>query len=186
MSSSQIIKDAVARMDSTVEDARRKFAGIRTGRASTGMLDRIVVESYGTQLPVNQIANISVPEPSMLVIQPWDGSQIPAIEKAILASDIGITPSNDGKAIRLQIPPLTQERRKQLAKMVRDTAEEHRTGLRNVRRDANDHLKKMLKDKTISEDQERDALDQIQKQTDAHINKINDLAKHKEEEIMKV
>lgn len=182
----QIIKDATARMVSTVEDARRKFTGVRTGRASVGLLDRIVVESYGTQLPLNQVANISVPEPAMLVVQPWDPSQIPAIERAIMSSDLGITPSNDGKVVRLPIPSLTQDRRKQLAKIVRDTAEEHRAGLRNIRRDANDHLKKLLKEKQISEDQEKDALDQIQKQTDLHIQKINDLAKHKEDEVMKV
>lgn len=182
----QIVKDATARMNAAIEDARQKFAGIRTGRASAGLLDRIVVDSYGMQLPLNQIANISIPEPAMLVIQPWDPSQIGAIERAIMVSDLGITPSNDGKVVRLPIPPLTEERRKQLGKVVRDTAEEHRTALRNIRRDANDHLKKMLKDKQISEDEERNALDQIQKQTDLHTAKINDLAKHKEEELLKV
>lgn len=181
-----IIKDAVARMDATVEDVRRKLTSFRTGRASVSLLDRIVVESYGTEMPLNQVGSINAPEPAMLVVQPWDPSLIGAIERAIRSSDLGLNPSNDGKVVRIPIPPLTQDRRKQLAKAVRDTAEEHRAGLRNIRRDANDHLKKLLKDKQISEDNERDALDQIQKQTDAHIAKINDLAKHKEEEIMKV
>ncbi len=182
----QLIKDSMARMDGAVDDAQRKFASIRTGRASAGLLDRIVVESYGAQMPLNQLANVSVPEPALIVVQPWDPSQIGAIEKAIMSSDLGITPSNDGKVVRLPIPALNEERRKQLVKVVRDTAEEHRTSLRNIRRDANDHIKKLLKEKQISEDVERDALDQIQKATDGHISKINDLAKHKEEELMKV
>jgi ribosome recycling factor len=180
------IKQAVARMEATLDDARRKFATIRTGRASANLLDSIQVESYGSLMPLNQLANVNVPESALILVQPWDPSVIPAIERAILASDLGITPSNDGKVVRIPIPPLNEERRKQLAKVVRDTAEEHRTGLRNIRRDANEEVKKLLKDKVISEDQNKDALDQIQKRTDGFITKLNDFAKQKEDEIMKV
>jgi ribosome recycling factor len=186
MSADTVVKDAVARMESTLDDARRKFQGIRTGRASVNLLDGIQVESYGSMMPLNQLANISAPEPAMITIQPWDPSVIPAIERAIQSSDLGINPSNDGKLVRLPIPPLTEERRKQLAKVVRDTAEEHKTGLRNIRRDANEEVKKLLKDKVVSEDQNKTLLDQIQKQTDAYTTKLHDLAKQKEDEIMKV
>jgi ribosome recycling factor len=182
----EIVSDARRRMDSAVEDARKKLAAVRTGRASVNLLDGITVEYYGTEMPLNQVATIHAPEPTMLTVQPFDPTQIANIEKTIRASELGLNPSNDGKLIRVPIPPLTEERRKQMVKVVHEVAEEHRTAIRNVRRDANDHLKKMLKDKTISEDSEKDGLDQVQKLTDQHIDKINDVAGHKEKEVMTV
>jgi len=179
-----IASDARKRMDSAVEDARRKLATVRTGRASVNLLDKVTVEYYGTEMPLNQVATIHAPEPTMLTVQPFDRTQLGNIEKAIRASELGLNPSNDGKLIRVPIPLLTEERRRQMVKVVHDVAEEHRTAIRNVRRDANDHLKKMLKDKTISEDTEKDGLDQIQKLTDQHITSINELSEHKEKEVM--
>jgi ribosome recycling factor len=173
-------------MKTSVEDARRKFASMRTGRASVHLLDNIVVEYYGTPTPLNQIAAISAPEPQMLTIQPWDTSSINAIEKAIRISDLGINPSNDGKLVRLPIPPLTEERRKQMVRSLHDSAEEHRTAIRNIRRDANDKVKQLLKDRAISEDEERQTLAEVQKLTDSYIDKVNALMKQKEEELMKV
>jgi len=146
----------------------------------------VVVDYYGTPTPLNQLASVHAPEPQMLTVQPWDQTQLGAVEKAIRAADLGLNPSNDGKLIRVPIPPLTEERRRQLAKQVHDVAEDHRTAVRNVRRDANDRLKKMMKDKTISEDAERDALAEVQKLTDTHIGKIDELAKGKEQEILSV
>ena len=181
-----IANDARKRMDSAVEDARKKLTTVRTGRASVSLLDNVTVEYYGTEMPLNQVATIHAPEPTMVTVQPFDPTQLANIEKAIRASELGLNPSNDGKLIRVPIPPLTEERRKQMVKVVHEIAEEHRTAIRNVRRDANDHLKKMLKDKTISEDAEKDGLDQIQKLTDQHIGKINDLSEHKEKEVMTV
>jgi len=181
-----IASDARKRMDSAVEDARRKLATVRTGRASVNLLDTVTVEYYGTEMPLNQVATIHAPEPTMLTLQPFDPTQLGNIEKAIRASELGLNPSNDGKLIRVPIPLLTEERRRQMVKVVHDVAEEHRTAIRNVRRDANDHLKKMLKDKTISEDVEKDGLDQIQKLTDQHITRINELSEHKEKEVKTV
>ena len=181
-----IINDARRRMDSAVEDVRKKLAAVRTGRASVSLLDNIRVEYYGTEMPLNQVATIHAPEPTMLTVQPFDPTQLGPIEKALRASDLGLNPSNDGKLIRVPIPPLTEERRRQMVKYVHEISEDHRTAIRNVRRDANDHLKKMLKEKTISEDQERDALDQVQKLTDQHIAKINEASAHKEKEVMTV
>ncbi len=181
-----LINDARRRMSAAVEDSRKKLASVRTGRASVSILDSVTVEYYGTEMPLNQVATIHAPEPTMLTLQPFDPTQIASIEKAVRASDLGLNPSNDGKLIRVPIPPLTEERRKQMVKVVHDIAEEHRTAIRNVRRDANDHLKKMLKDKTISEDAERDGLDQVQKLTDQHISEINKLSEHKEKEVMTV
>jgi ribosome recycling factor len=181
-----LVADARRRMDSAVEDARKKLASVRTGRASVSLLDNVVVEYYGTEMPLNQVATIHAPEPTLLTVQPFDPTQLGAIEKTIRASDLGLNPANDGKLIRVPIPPLTEERRKQMAKLVHEVAEEHRTAIRNVRRDANDHLKKMLKDKEISEDDEKKALDQIQKLTDQHIASISEIAEHKEKEIMTV
>jgi len=181
-----IASDARKRMDSAVDDARKKLATVRTGRASVSLLDNVTVEYYGTEMPLNQVATIHAPEPSMLTVQPFDPTQLGNIEKAIRASELGLNPSNDGKLIRVPIPLLTEERRRQMVKVVHDIAEEHRTAIRNVRRDANDHLKKMLKDKTISEDAEKDGLDQIQKLTDQHITRINELSEHKEKEVMTV
>lgn len=181
-----IINDARKRMDSAVEDSRKKLATVRTGRASVSLLDNVMVDYYGTDMPLNQVGTIHAPESTMLTVQPFDPTQLANIEKAIRASELGLNPSNDGKLIRVPIPPLTEDRRKQMVKIVHEMAEEHRTAVRNVRRDANDHLKKMLKDKTISEDAEKDALDQVQKLTDQHITRINEVAEHKEKEVMTV
>ena len=181
-----IINDARKRMDSAVEDSRKKLASVRTGRASVSLLDNVMVDYYGTDMPLNQVGTIHAPESTMLTVQPFDPTQLANIEKAIRASELGLNPSNDGKLIRVPIPPLTEDRRKQMVKVVHEMAEEHRTAVRNVRRDANDHLKKMLKDKTISEDAEKDALDQVQKLTDQHITRINEVAEHKEKEVMTV
>ncbi|HET9531030.1 MAG TPA: ribosome recycling factor [Blastocatellia bacterium] len=181
-----VINDARKRMGSAVEDARKKLTAVRTGRASVSLLDNVTVEYYGTQMPLNQVATIHAPEPTMLTVQPFDPTQLGNIEKAIRSSDLGLNPSNDGKLIRVPIPPLTEERRKQMVKVVHEVAEEHRTAVRNVRRDANDHLKKMLKEKQISEDAEKDGLDQVQKLTDQHITRINELSEHKEKEVMTV
>jgi ribosome recycling factor len=182
----EVVTDAKRRMSAAVEDARKKLASVRTGRATISILDSVTVEYYGTEMPLNQVATIHAPEPTMLTVQPFDPTQIAPIEKAIRASDLGLNPSNDGKLVRVPIPPLTEERRKQMVKVAHEIAEEHRTAIRNVRRDANDHLKKMLKDKTISEDSERDGLDQVQKLTDQHITEINKLSEHKEKEVMTV
>jgi len=173
-------------MEHAIEDVRRKLATVRTGRAAVILLDTIVVDYYGTATPLNQMASVHAPEPQMLTVQPWDPTQLGNVEKAIRAADLGLNPSNDGKLVRIPIPPLTEERRKQLAKQVHEIAEEHRTAIRNIRRDENDKLKKMLKDKTISEDAERDGLDQIQKLTDTYITKIDELASSKEHELMSV
>jgi ribosome recycling factor len=175
---------AKTRMDKVLTDLQHEMAGIRTGRASVGVFDNIKVDYYGTPTPINQLANLHVPEPTLITIQPWDVSQIAAIEKAIRNSDLGLNPGNDGKLIRVPIPPLTEERRKEIVKRLHHVAEEHRIAARNIRRDANDHLKKLLKDKLISEDEERRALDDIQKTTDAHIAKIDEASKAKEKEIM--
>ena len=181
-----VVNDARRRMDSAVEDARKKLTTVRTGRASVSILDGVTVEYYGTEMPLNQLATIHAPEPTMLTVQPFDPTALGGIEKAIRASDLGLNPSNDGKLIRVPVPPLTEERRKQMAKVVHDIAEEHRTAVRNVRRDSNDHVKKMLKEKKVSEDAEKEGLDQIQKLTDQHIAKINEVSEHKEKEIMTV
>ncbi|HYV83375.1 MAG TPA: ribosome recycling factor [Pyrinomonadaceae bacterium] len=186
MSEKDVIKETRPRMEGAVDDFKRKMATIRTGRAAISILDTVMVDYYGTPTPLNQMASVHAPEPQMLTVQPWDQTQLGAVEKAIRSADLGLNPSNDGKLIRVPIPPLTEERRRQLAKQIHDIAEEHRTAIRNVRRDANDRLKKMLKDKTISEDAERDALLEIQKLTDTHIGKIDELAKSKEQEIMSV
>src|SRR5436309_4881848 len=186
MSEKDVTKEARPRMEAAVEDAKRKLGTVRTGRATVSLLDNVMVEYYGTPTPLNQMASVHVPEPQMLTVQPWDQTQLGAIEKAIRAADLGLNPSNDGKLVRIPIPPLTEERRKQLAKQVHDIAEEHRTAIRNIRRDENDKLKKMLKDKAISEDAERAGLEDIQKLTDIYISKIDELSKSKEHELMSV
>ena len=179
-----VIKDLEARMQAAVDLLAREFGGVRTGRANTALLDSVRAEAYGTLQPLNQMASVSVPDPRTLVIQPWDASQIGAIEKAILRSDLGLTPSSDGKVIRLVMPTLTEERRKQLAKTVHKIAEEGRIAIRNVRREANDRLKAMAKDKKVSEDEERRGHDQIQKTTDRFVAKVDELLKKKEQEIL--
>ena len=186
MTEKDVIKEARPRMEAVIEDVRRKLATVRTGRAAVSLLDTVMVEYYGTPTPLNQMASVHVPEPQMLTVQPWDQTQLGAIEKAIRASDLGLNPSNDGKLVRIPIPPLTEERRKQLAKQVHEIAEDHRTAVRNIRRDSNERLKKMLKDKTISEDNERDGLEEVQKLTNTYIGKIDELAKTKEQEILSV
>ena len=186
MSEKDVIRETKPRMEGVIDDFKRKIAAIRTGRAAVSILDNVMVDYYGTPTPLNQMASVHAPEPQMLTVQPWDQTQISAVEKAIRAADLGLNPSNDGKLVRVPIPPLTEERRRQLAKQIHDVAEDHRTAIRNVRRDANDRLKKMLKDKLISEDAERDALLEIQKLTDSHIGKIDELAKGKEQEILSV
>jgi ribosome recycling factor len=186
MSEKDVIKETRPRMETVIDDFRRKIGTIRTGRAAVSLLDTIVVDYYGTMTPLNQMASVHAPEPQLLTVQPWDQTQLGAVEKAIRAADLGLNPSNDGKLVRIPIPALTEERRKQLAKQVHDIAEDHRTAVRNVRRDANERLKKMLKDKTISEDAERDALEEIQKLTNTYIGKIDEFSKHKEQEIMSV
>jgi len=181
-----VIQKTKVRMDKAVEDLRRELSGVRSGRASISLLDHIMVEYYGTPTPLNQVATLSVPEPTLITAQPWDMSVLPAIEKAIRSSDLGLNPGNDGKLIRIPIPPLTEERRKQLAKHVHKVLEDHRTAIRNIRRDENEVIKKMLKDKQVSEDEERKALDEVQKLTDQYTAKVEELAKKKEEEILTV
>ena len=186
MSEKDVIKETRPRMEGVIEDFRRKLAAIRTGRAAVSILDNVMVDYYGTMTPLNQMASVHAPEPQLLTVQPWDQTQIGAVEKAIRAADLGLNPSNDGKLVRVPIPALTEERRRQLAKQIHEVAEDHRTAIRNSRRDANDRLKKMMKDKVISEDAERDALQEIQKLTDTYIGKIDELTKTKEQEIMSV
>lgn len=186
MSVQDVTRETGPKMESVVEDFKRKLANVRTGRATVGLLDAIHVDYYGTSTPLNQMASIAVPEPQMMTVQPWDATAMAAIEKAIIAANLGLTPSNDGKIIRLSIPALTEERRKQFAKQVHELAEEHRIAVRNVRHHSNDTLKRMLKDKEISEDDERNGLDDVQKHTNTYIAKIDELSKNKEAEIMSV
>lgn len=179
-----VIKDTETRMQGALDVLGKEFAGVRTGRASTGLLDPIRVDYYGTPTAVNQVASLSIPDPRTIVIQPWDASLLPAMEKAIMKSDLGLTPANDGKVIRLIMPSLTEERRKQLAKAVGKLAEEARVAIRNIRQDANKKLKAMEKDKKISEDDSRRGQDQVQKNTDRFVRRADELLKKKEEEIL--
>jgi ribosome recycling factor len=181
-----LIKDMEARMTAAVEALSREFASIRTGRASASLLDGIRVDYYGTPTPLNQMASVTVPDARTITIQPWEVPQLKAIEKAIVASDLGITPMNDGKLIRLVMPTLTEERRKQLAKTVGKVAEEGRVAVRNLRREANDKLKVVARDKKVSEDEERRGHDQIQKTTDRFISRVDELLKKKEQEILTI
>ena len=174
------------RMEKAISDMQHEMAAIRTGRASLGILDHIRVDYYGTPTPLNQVANLHVPEPSLITIQPWDVSQIGPIEKAIRTSDLGLNPANDGKIIRLPIPPLTEERRKEIVKKVHVGSEHHRVSVRNVRRDGNEAIKKLLKDKKITEDDDKKAHDEIQKMTDAYMGKIDSAVKTKEKEILEI
>lgn len=172
------------RMLAAIEHLRHELAGVRTGRASTGMLDPVHVEAYGTRVALNQVASLSVPEPSMIVAQPFDPSLMGAIEKAIRASDLGLNPNNDGKVVRIPVPALTDERRKELSRHVHKMAEESRNAVRVVRREANDRLKKLAKDKKVSEDDEKRGLDDIQKVTDQYIGQIDELQKKKDNELL--
>ena len=184
------LKDVVAgsksRMEKAVSDLQHAMATIRTGRASISLLDNIRVDYYGTPTPLNQIGNLHVPEPTLITVQPWDVSQIGGIEKAIRASDLGLNPANDGKIIRIPIPPLTEERRKELVKHLHGVAEDHRVAIRNIRRDANEAVKKLLKDKKIAEDEERRGLDEIQKMTNGYMDKLDQAARNKEKEILEI
>jgi ribosome recycling factor len=171
-------------MDKAVEDFRREMAATRTGRANVHMLDTVSVDYYGSQMPLNQIAQIHAPEPQLITVQPFDPSSLGAIEKAIRAGDLGLNPMNDGKMIRVPVPPLTEERRKEMVKHLHRILEEHRTAIRNIRRDGNDAIKKAMKDKKITEDDEKRALDEIQKLTDDEIKKMEDMSKAKEKEVL--
>jgi ribosome recycling factor len=174
------------RMEKAVEDFRREMASQRTGRASVHMLDSVTVDAYGSQMPLNQLANVSAPEPQLITVQPWDVSQIGAIEKAIRSADLGLNPMNDGKLVRVPVPALTEERRKEMVNHLHKMLEEHRTAVRNIRRDGNDAIKKAMKDKKITEDEERGAMEQMQKLTDDEIKKMEEMAKAKEKEVMSV
>lgn len=186
MSIDSVTSAARPKMEAVIEDFKRKLSNVRTGRATVGILDPVMVDYYGTPTPLNQMASVAVPEPQLLTVQPWDASQLGTVEKAIIAANLGLNPSNDGKIIRLSIPALNEERRKQFAKQINEFAEDHRIAVRNIRHSSNDVLKKMLKDKEISEDDERAGLEDVQKLTNAHIAKIDELAKNKEHEIMSV
>ena len=181
-----LIRDATDRMDKSVEAARHELNTVRTGRASAALLDRIAIDYYGQQTPLRQLATINVPEARMLTIQPFDPNSVKAIERALQESDLGLTPSNDGKMIRLPIPQLTEERRKELVKVVRQIAEDGRIAIRNIRRDAIHHLKELSTKGDVGDDEERRAEERVQKLTDDHTHAIDELLKHKEAEIMEV
>jgi ribosome recycling factor len=172
------------RMDGHIEHVRRELGGVRTGRASVNILDTVQVEAYGSAVPLNQVASLSIPEPSLIVAQPFDPSLMGAVEKAIRSANLGLNPANDGKVVRIPVPPLTEERRKELSKLVHKFAEEGRNGVRQVRRDANDRLKKLLKDSKISQDDERRSLEEVQKITDQHVALIDDVQKKKDTELL--
>jgi len=180
----EIEANAKARMEKVLSDLQHDMAAVRTGRATISLLDSVRADYYGTPTPLNQVATLHVPEPTLITVQPWDVSQIGPIEKAIRAADLGLNPSNDGKIIRVPIPPLTEERRKELVKKLHHIAEDHRVAMRNIRRDANENVKKLLKDKVISEDEDRRAHDEIQKLTDGSIQRLDAAAKAKEKEIL--
>ena len=181
-----VIKDMQKRMHGAIEALHNEFRSLRTGRANASMLDGVMVEYYGTPTPLAQVASLKVPEASLIVAEPWDKTMVGPIEKAIRNSDLGLNPANDGKVVRIPIPPLTEERRKDLVKRSHAMAEEARTAIRQVRRDGNDKLKKMLKNSEISEDEEKRALDEIQKLTDRHIDEVASVLKGKEQDIMAV
>lgn len=182
----EIEASAKQRMDKALADLQHAMATIRTGRASIHLLDNVRVDYYGTPTPVNQVANLHVPEPGLITIQPWDASQIAPIEKAIRAAELGVNPANDGKLIRIPIPPLNEERRKELVKKLHGVAEDHRVAIRNIRRDSNDHIKRLAKDKKINEDDDRRAHDEMQKLTDSYMAKLDQAARTKEKEILEI
>jgi ribosome recycling factor len=185
-----MIKETMAqtrvRMGKALEDFRHELASVRTGRASTALLDHIKVDYYGTPTPLNQVATLGVPEPSLLTLQPWDATLLAAIDKAIRSSDLGLNPMSDGKMLRVPIPPLTEERRKELVKHLHRVLEDHRTAVRNIRRDANEDMKKLLKVKKISEDDEKRGLEEVQKLTDDFMEKLEAQGKSKEKEILEM
>jgi ribosome recycling factor len=182
----ELVQDAQKRMDASVEHTRTEFNTVRTGRASAALLDRVQIDYYGQQTPLKQLATINVPEPRMLTIQPFDPTSIKAIEKAIQESDLGLQPSNDGKLVRLPVPQLTEERRKELVKVVRNMAEEHRVAVREIRRDAMRHLKELVDNGEVGADDEHRAENRVQELTDEHTKQIDELLKHKEAEVMEV
>ncbi len=186
MTAKEEIVQIKRRMEKAVDDLRKELATIRTGRASISILDNIMVDYYGTPTPINQVAQLGTPDGTLITVQPYDASLVGPVEKAIRASDLGLNPSNDGRIVRIPIPPLTEDRRKTLAKHVHKVLEDHRTAVRNIRRDGNEFMKKQLKDKLISEDEEKKSLDEVQKLTDEFIHKLEDVAQAKEQEILKV
>jgi ribosome recycling factor len=175
-----------SRMDKAVDDFRKALVGTRTGRASVHMLDSVTVDAYGAQMPLNQVATVHTPEPQLITVQPFDPSQLGAIEKSIRGAELGLNPMNDGKIIRVPIPPLTEERRREMVKHLHKVLEDHRTAVRNIRRDGNDAIKKALRDKKITEDEEKRSMDEIQKLTDGEIKKMEDMCKAKEKEVMEI
>jgi len=179
-------KNIQARMDGAMENLKKEFAAIRTGRASTALLDHVHIDYYGTPTKLSQAASLTVPDPRTIIIQPWEPKLLAEIEKAIMKSDLGLNPMNDGKLIRINIPPLTEERRKEYVKLAKKRGEESKVAVRNIRRDGNDQVKKLEKDKSVTEDEGKKIHDEIQKMTDAHIKKIDDAVLHKEKEIMEV
>jgi len=185
MAQDELIKDLRRRMDGAIEVLRKEFGGLRTGRANASLLDPIMVMAYGNPMPLNQLASLSVPEPTLIVASPFDPSQMGTIEKAIRNANLGLNPHNDGKVIRIPIPPLTDERRKELSKLVHKLAEDGRNAVRQIRREINDALKKLLKEHKISEDEERRSLDEIQKITDQFIHQIDELQTAKDSELLK-
>src|SRR6266699_759983 len=174
------------RMDKAVDDFRKALVSTRTGRASVNMLDGVTVEAYGARMPLNQVAQVHAPEPQLITVQPFDPSQLSAIEKSIRGAELGLNPMNDGKIIRVPVPPLTEERRKEMVKHLHKVLEDHRTAVRNIRRDGNDAIKRALKDKKITEDEEKRSMDEIQKLTDGEIKKMEDMCKAKEKEVMEI
>ncbi len=183
-------KDALAqaktRMEKAVEDFRKDLAAVRTGRANTALLDNVRVDYHGTPMPINQLGTMSVPDPSMIMIAPWDPTAVPLIDKAIRTADLGLNPTSDGKVLRVPIPALTEERRKDLVKMIHKVLENHRTAVRNIRRDIKEHVEKLEKEKKISEDDKKRALDELEKLTHAETKKVEDLSASKEKEVMEI
>lgn len=186
MATGQIEQEAEGKMKKTLESLRKELASLRAGRATPALLEKVLVDYYGSPTPVNQVANVSVPEPRLLVIQPWDRSMLSTIEKAILKSDLGLTPSSDGVVIRLAIPRLTEERRRELSRVVKKKAEEAKVAIRNIRREANESLKRLQKEGSLSEDEEKKRQEAVQKLTDTYSKEVDDLAQTKEKEIMSV
>lgn len=182
----ELKRKTVEKMESAIDALKKEFGGIRTGRATLALLDGIMIDYYGTLTPIQQLASLSIPEAKQIAIQPWEQKIIPDIEKAIMKSDLGLTPANDGKLIRINIPALTEERRKQIVKIVKKRAEEAKIAVRNIRRDSNEDLKKLEKEKHISEDDVKRSHDDIQKLTDSYTAKIDEILRHKEQEIMEV
>ncbi|HLW83512.1 MAG TPA: ribosome recycling factor [Candidatus Acidoferrales bacterium] len=180
------LAQAKARMEKAVEDFRKDLAGVRTGRANTALLDSVRVDYHGTPMPINQLATMSVPDPSMIMISPWDPTAVPLIDKAIRTADLGLNPTNDGKVVRVPIPALTEERRKDLVKMIHKVLENHRTAVRNIRRDIKEHVERLEKEKKISEDDKKRALDELDKLTHAETKKVEDLSASKEKEVMEI